>query len=189
MKIYVSWKSSCTLFCIYCFFFPKLFLLDMSCMLISSKDKIKRHFQEYLNTYWRLNGSSRQINELHKPIFKVQNENNSFLFLANLGGKGTSYYHIAMKLQLAVYLHNINKSTSIYFELYMQHKQYILKGLICLPYLVQMHNVMISCIYSTWIRCRMTQKTIQLVRKHISKCEICSHHHRRVPLKHAPSIS
>ena len=72
MKIYVSWKSSCTLFCIYCFFFPKLFLLDMSCMLISSKDKIKRHFQEYLNTYWRLNGSSRQINELYKPIFKFK---------------------------------------------------------------------------------------------------------------------
>ena len=78
MKIYVSWKSSCTLFCIYCFFFPKLFLLDMSCMLISYKDKIKRHFQECLNTYWRLNGSSRQINELNKPIFKFKMRINHF---------------------------------------------------------------------------------------------------------------
>ena len=73
MKIYVSWKSSCTLFCIYCFFFPKLFLLDMSCMLISSKSKIKRHVQEFLfNVYSRLNCSWRQINELHNTIFKLK---------------------------------------------------------------------------------------------------------------------
>ena len=71
MKIYVSWKSSCTLFCIYCFFFPKLLLLDMSCMLISSKSNIKRHFQEYLNVYARLNRSWRQINELRSTIFKL----------------------------------------------------------------------------------------------------------------------
>ena len=32
-------------------------------------------------------------------------------------------------------------------------------------------------------------KHLPFIQKHISKCEICSHCRRRVPLKHAPSIS